>query len=136
MSPTRTNPTLTTRLGAEFTYDLVRAERTSDGEPLPRIPPQRFMGGLRYTAGRLELGGNATAVARQDRVFGSETETAGYGLLRFYATYSIQSRRAVQTITARLDNATDRLYRNHLNYLKDVVPEIGRQFRLVYNVKF
>ena len=128
--------TLTTRLGAEFTYDLVRAARASDGEPLPRIPPQRFMGGLRFTAGRLELGGNATAVARQGRVFGSETETAAYGLLRFYATYSIQSSRAMQTITARLDNATDRLYRSHLNYLKDLAPEIGRQFRLVYAVKF
>ncbi len=128
--------TLTERLGAEFTYDLVRAERTSDGEPLPRIPPQRLMAGLRYTTGRLEVGGNATAVARQDRVFGSETETAGYGLFRFYATYSVQSGRTLQTVTARLDNATDRLYRNHLNFLKDVVPEMGRQFRLVYSVKF
>ena len=128
--------TLTSRLGAEFTYDLVRTQRTSDGEPLPRIPPQRLMGGLRITTGRIELGGNATAVARQDRVFGSETETAGYGLLRLYATFSIPSARAVQTITARLENATDRFYRSHLNYLKDLVPEIGRQFRLVYAIKF
>ena len=128
--------TLTSRLGAEFSYDLVRAERTSDGEPLPRIPPQRFMGGIRFTAGHLELGGSATAVARQDRVFGSETATAGYGLVRFHATYSIPSALAVQTITARLDNATDRLYRSHLNFLKDLVPEIGRQFRLVYAVRF
>ncbi len=128
--------TLTEHLNAEFTYDLVRAERKSDGEPLPRIPPQRLMGGLRYTGGGLELGANATAVARQDRVFGNETETASYGLLRFYATYTLQSTRAVQTITARLDNATNTLYRNHLNFLKDIVPEIGRQFRLVYAVKF
>lgn len=128
--------TLTERLGAEFTYDLVRAERTSDGEPLPRIPPQRLMGGLRYTHSKLEVGGNVTAVARQDRVFGSETETAGYGLLRFYATYTLQSTRALQTITARLDNAADTRYRNHLNYLKDLVPEMGRQFRLVYAIKF
>jgi len=128
--------TLTERLGAEFTYDLVRAERTSDGEPLPRIPPQRLMGGLRYTGGKLEVGANATGVTRQDRVFGAETGTAGYGLLRFYATYTLQSIWAVQTITARLDNATNTLYRNHLNFLKDVVPEIGRAFRLVYAVKF
>ncbi len=128
--------TLTERLGAEFTYDLVRAERTSDGEPLPRIPPQRLMAGLRYTHSKLEVGGNVTAVARQDRVFGSETETASYGLLRFYATYTLQSTRAVQTITARLDNAADTRYRNHLNYLKDLVPEMGRQFRVVYAIKF
>jgi hypothetical protein len=39
-------------------------------------------------------------------------------------------------VTARLDNATNTLYRNHLNFLKDVVPEIGRAFRLVYSVRF
>lgn len=128
--------TLTSRLGAEFTYDFVRAERTTDGEPLPRIPPQRFMGGLRYTQGAFELGGSVTAVSKQDRVFGAETATDGYNLLRFHATYTRQTARMVQTITARLDNATDRLYRNHLNFLKDLVPEMGRQFRLVYSVRF
>jgi iron complex outermembrane receptor protein len=128
--------TLTDRVGAEFTYDLVRAERRADGQPLPRIPPQRLMGGLRYTQGGLQVGANATAVARQDRVFGSETETAGYGLLRFYATYSIQRPRMIHSLTARLDNATDTAYRNHLNFLKDVVQEMGRAFRLVYAVKF
>jgi iron complex outermembrane receptor protein len=128
--------TLTQRLGAEFTYDLVRAERSDDGQPLPRIPPQRVMAGVRYTHGPFNLGANATAVSRQDRVFGAETETAAYGLLRLHATYTRQSSRAIQTLTARLDNATNTFYRNHLNFLKDVVPEIGRAFRLVYAVKF
>ena len=66
-------------------------------------------------------------------MFGDET---AHGRLRHAASvrvaYTRQSDRAVQTVTARLDNATDMLYRNHLNYLKDVVPEIGRAFRLVY----
>ena len=42
----------------------------------------------------------------------------------------------LNTITARLDNATDKLYRNHLNYLKDLLPEIGRSFKVVYSVGF
>ena len=42
----------------------------------------------------------------------------------------------LNTITARLDNATDRLYFNHLNYLKDVLPEIGRTFKVVYSMGF
>jgi iron complex outermembrane receptor protein len=128
--------TLTERLAIESTYDFVRAQRRADGQPLPRIPPQRLMAGLRYTQGRLQVGVNGTAVSRQDRVFGAETETAAYGLLRAYATYTLQSPRAIQTVTARLDNATNTFYRNHLNFLKDVVPEIGRAFRVVYGVKF
>ena len=128
--------TLTTKLGAELTWDFVRAERTSDGSPLPRIPPQRVVAGLRYTDGPFQVGGNVTAAADQNRVFAAETPTAGYAMLRFFASYTRQTARAVQTLTARLDNATDTLYRSHLNYLKDVVPEIGRAFKLVYAVKF
>ena len=75
--------TLTERLGAEFDLRLrARRARAPTAQPLPRIPPQRLMAGLRYTQGRLQVGGNVTAVARQDRVFGAETETAAYGLLR------------------------------------------------------
>ena len=128
--------TLTSALAAELTWDFVRAERRSDGAALPRIPPQRVVGGLRYTNGPFQVGGNVTAAADQNRVFGEETPTAGYAMLRFFASYTKQTDRAVQTVTARLDNATDTLYRSHLNYLKDVVPEIGRAFKLVYSVRF
>ena len=41
---------------------------------------------------------------------------------------------AVNTITVRLDNTTNELYRNHLSFIKDVVPEMGRNFKVVYAV--
>jgi len=42
----------------------------------------------------------------------------------------------LHTITARLDNATDNLYRNHLNYLKDLLPEVGRSVKVIYAMGF
>ena len=42
----------------------------------------------------------------------------------------------MHTFTARLDNATNELYRNHLSLIKDFVPEMGRNFKLVYAVRF
>ena len=69
-------------------------------------------------------------------VFSTEEPTDGYQLLRLFAAYSFQTGGAVSTITARLDNATDELYRNHLSYIKDLVPEMGRNFKVLYNVKF
>ena len=42
----------------------------------------------------------------------------------------------LNTVTARLDNAADTLYRNHLNYLKDLLPETGRSFKVVYAMGF
>ena len=32
--------------------------------------------------------------------------------------------------------AADTLYRNHLNYLKDLLPETGRSFKVVYTLGF
>ena len=40
------------------------------------------------------------------------------------------------TLTARLDNATNELYRNHLSRVRDVVPEMGRNARIVYSLGF
>ncbi len=127
---------VTDNLIAEMTYDWVRGSLTSSDDPLPRIPPFRVLAGLRYQRNALQVGGSVTAVGRQGRVFGDETPTPDYGLLRLYGSYSFVTGRVTNTLTARLDNATNETYRNHLNYLKDVLPEIGRNFKLVYSVSF
>jgi len=106
------------------------------GDPLPRIPPFRFRGGLRYAVNAFQAGGDVTFTAKQDRVFGAETPTHGYQLLRLFGAYSFGSGRSVNTITVRLDNATNELYRHHLSYLKDLAPEMGRNFKVLYSVKF
>jgi hypothetical protein len=76
------------------------------------------------------------AASKQDRVFGAETTTDGYTLLKLYGAYSFGSGGVVNTISARLDNATNELYRNHLSLLKAVVPEIGRNFKVIYSMRF
>jgi len=127
---------LTAGFIAELGFDLVRGELRASSEALPRIPPTRFRGGLRYQSGGLQVGGELVSAARQNRVFGEETPTPSYNLLKLFAAYSFETGRAVSTITARLDNATDELYRNHLSLIKDFVPEMGRNLKLVYSVLF
>jgi len=121
---------------AELGFDFVRAELRETHEPLPRIPPTRFIGGLRYQRNAFQAGGEIVAASKQDRVFGEETPTDGYNLLKVFASYSFGGGGAVNTITARLDNATNELYRNHLSFVKDFVPEMGRNFKVVYSVRF
>jgi iron complex outermembrane receptor protein len=121
--------------GIELGLDSVRGELSS-GQPLPRIPPFRLRGGVKYQRDAFQAGGEVVAVARQGRVFGEETPTPGYGLLKLYASYSFGSDRISHTITARLDNATNELYRNHLSLIKDFVPEMGRNFKVVFATKF
>lgn len=123
-------------LFGEVTYDWVRGELADSNDPLPRIPPHRVIGGLRFQRNALQIGGNVTVAGAQTRVFGEETATEGYELLRLFASYSFPTGRTTNTVTARLDNATDTRYRSHLNYLKDVLPEIGRNFKLVFTTSF
>jgi iron complex outermembrane recepter protein len=127
---------LTTELFAEVGVDYVRAELKETGDPLPRIPPLRGQLGLRWQRNAFQVGGNVIAAAKQDRVFDEETPTDGYTLLKLFAAYSVQSDGVLHTLTARLDNLTDELYRNHLSLIKELAPEMGRNFKLIYNVKF
>ena len=122
--------------GLELGLDYVRGELRATRQPLPRIPPLRFRGGLHYQRNALQVGGEIVSVAKQDRVFGEETVTDGYNLLKLFASYSFVTNGVTSTITARLDNATNELYRNHLSLIKDFVPEMGRNFKVVYSVRF
>jgi iron complex outermembrane receptor protein len=131
-------------LWLEAGLDYVRGELTELDKPLPRMPPLRGRAGLRVQKNAFQVGADAVFTAKQDRIYTittadgevGETPTGGYNLLKLYASYSFPSGRTINTITARLDNATDTLYQNHLNYLKDLAPEMGANFRVVYNVKF
>ncbi len=121
---------------AEAGVDYVRGTLADSGEPLPRIPPLRFRGGLRFHRNAFQAGADLSAVASQERVGTLELPTSGYDLLKAYAAYSFNTGQTVNTITARLDNATNTLYRNHLSLIKELVPEMGRNVRLLYNVRF
>jgi iron complex outermembrane receptor protein len=127
---------VTPQIVLELGLDYVRGSLEADDEPLPRIPPLRFRSGLRYQRNAFQAGGELIAVATQDRLFSTETTTDGYQLGRLYASYSFGRGGVAHTFTARLDNVTNELYRNHLSLIKDLVPEMGRNFKLLYNLKF
>jgi iron complex outermembrane receptor protein len=121
---------------AEVGGDYVRGTVKDTGEFLPRMPPFRARAGLRYQRNAFQAGGDVVGVTRQDRVSRLETATAGYGLVKLFASYSVQSGAWLHTITARVDNVTNELYRNHLSLIKELTPEMGRNFKLLYGVKF
>jgi iron complex outermembrane recepter protein len=107
--------------------DAVRGELRDGGGALPRIPPYHK---------QIHVEGEVKNVGKQTRVYGAETPTGGYTVVNFHASYQVTSGHAVHTVTVRADNVGDELYRNHLSYIKDLAPEMGRSFRLVYGVRF
>jgi iron complex outermembrane receptor protein len=116
--------------------DAVRGELRDGGGPLPRIPPYRIWAGLRFEHKGIHLEGEVKNVGEQTRVYGAETPTDGYTVVNAHGSYRITSGRTVHTVTIRVDNVGDELYRNHLSYIKDLTPEMGRSFKLVYGVRF
>jgi iron complex outermembrane receptor protein len=127
---------VTEQVTLEGGIDYVRGTNEALDVPLPRIPPLRVRGGLRYQRNALQAGGEVVATADQDRVFGAESTTPGAAILKLFGAYSWQTGPAVSTITARLDNATNRRYWNHLSYIRDFVPEMGRSFKVIYGLEF
>jgi iron complex outermembrane receptor protein len=135
---------LTNMWSVEAGLDYVRGNLRDVDRPLPRMPPLRGRAGVRFQKNAFQTGLEGVFAAKQDRLYTlegessvvGETPTPGYSLLKLFASYSVQAGRGLHTITVRLDNATDVRYRNHLNYLKDLTPEVGRDFRIVYGVRF
>ena len=128
--------TINDNLGAHVTVDFVRANLTDD-EKLPRIPPARLRMGLDFKYSGLSVRPELVFAAKQDRLAPLETKTAGYGLFNVNGTYTIaQGAHVAHVFTFSMHNLTDKLYRNHLSFIKDLAPEMGRGIRVGYTIRF
>jgi len=116
-------------------FDYVNAE-LNDGTPLPRIAPLRGRIGLDAHYKDLSVRPEFVAVGDQDRVFTNETPTAGYGVFNISGSYVIPSKHFANIISVNAFNLTNRLYYNHISFIKDISPEIGRGVRVSYTVRF
>jgi iron complex outermembrane receptor protein len=115
--------------------DAVDAQ-LADGTPLPRIPPLRARAGLDWRYRNLSLRPEAILVRDQDQLFPTETRTAGYALFNVIASYTIPRPHYAHIFSVNAFNLGDRLYRNHLSFIKELAPEIGRGVRFTYTVRF
>jgi iron complex outermembrane receptor protein len=112
------------------------AATVARGTGLPRIPPLRGRVGLDFRYKGLSLRPEAILAARQDDVFPNETPTAGYTTLNLAASYTVPTAHLTHVISVNAFNLGDRLYRNHLSFIKELMPEIGRGIRVSYTVRF
>jgi iron complex outermembrane receptor protein len=130
---------ITNNLGAFVIGDVVSARlRDSLETPLPRITPPRLRAGLDFRYKGLSLRPEAVFVSRKSEsdVFALETPTAGYGLFNVNASYTYATERYAHIFTFSGHNLGDKLYRNHVNFIKDLLPEAGRGARASYTIRF
>jgi iron complex outermembrane receptor protein len=116
--------------------DYVNAELTDTSTPLPRIPPLRGRAGFEFHYKGLIVKPEAVFAKDQNRLFPIETRTAGYTVFNVAGSYLIARQHHAQIITFNAFNLGDRLYRNHLSFIKEFAPEIGRGLRVTYTLRF
>jgi iron complex outermembrane receptor protein len=127
------HPNFWINLGA----DAVNARLT--GSPhvfLPRIPPVRGRVGFDARYKGLSFRPELVLSAAQNKIFPIETPTPGYGLVNVIGSYTVARAHQMHIFSVDWFNAGDRLYRNHLSFIKEFAPEIGRGVRVGYTIQF
>jgi iron complex outermembrane receptor protein len=102
---------------------------------LPRIPPSRGRIGVDLKYKNLSLRPEAVFASEQNRLYPLETRTAGYGLFNVGASYIIGRAHHAHIFGVNAYNLFDKEYRNHLSFIKELAPEIGRGIRFNYTIR-
>jgi iron complex outermembrane receptor protein len=106
--------------------DYVHATDLDTGEPLPRITPMRCSVSLNYETEKWNASIEGQRVAEQDRVAPFETSTPGYTFLNATIGYKFEVGATHNYVYVRGNNLTDAEARDHLSFLKEVLPLAGR----------
>ncbi len=127
---------LNSRLWLNLGMDFVDAQDMDLKTRLPRIPPLRAKVGFDFNRLGFRIKPELILAGRRDRTFTGETPTPGYGVVNLKASYTYAQQHLAHHIAVKVFNLSDRLYRNHSSFIKDLAPEIGRGLRLTYTVRF
>ncbi len=106
--------------------DYVHAEDTDADEPLPRITPFRYSASLNYISPTWSASIEGQRVNRQYRTAPFETETPGYTFLNASLSRRFRVGPTYVDLYLRGTNLTNEEARDHLSFLKEVLPLEGR----------
>lgn len=120
---------------ADGVADYVRAS-VRKGDPLPRIPPLRLLGGLEAQSARLDGRVEVEWVADQNRTAAFETQTDGHTLVNASIAWKPFGEANETNIILSANNIFDVEARRHASFTKDYVPMAGRDFRLSVRTSF
>lgn len=112
---------------------LVTSERY---EHLPQIPPFSGHVDLEYRSRKFTVGGRMNWANRQARTGRFEAVTDGYEIGHLFAESRIWKFGLYHTLTLSVGNVFNTTHFNHLNRIREIMPEPGRNFRMLYQIHF
>ncbi len=123
-------------VGLFFNGDVVRANLVDFNLNLPRIPPAHARFGIELKYNGLTIKPEGYFSSPQTKLYPLETRSPGYGLFNLSANYILGRQHYAHIFGVNAYNLFDKEYRNHLSFIKDLAPEIGRGVRFTYTVRF
>lgn len=119
-------------LRSSLSYNQGIFEESSS--PLPQIPPLKGLVEIKYSTENFVCGINSEAAASQKRVDLYELPTDGYIVFNSYFQFAISWNDMINNFSASVDNIFNVEYRNHLSRVKSILPEAGRNLRVVWKL--
>ena len=119
-----------------FNADYVRAQLTDLNLNLPRIPPTRARFGFDYRVKGFNIRPEVELAGAQNKLYPLERRTAGYGVFNVSGNYTIGSAHLAQIFSVNAYNLLNKEYRNHLSFIKELAPEVGRGIKISYTIRF
>lgn len=101
----------------------------SNGENLPRTAPYNYLTELNYQASDWSATLAINYVFEASAVSKNERKTNGYTLLSIYGDWQPNFGKGDWTFWLKGENLLDEYAQNHLSFLKDSAPLMGRNFR-------
>lgn len=119
-----------------FNADYVRAELTNLNFNLPRIPPAHVKFGFDYRVKGFNVRPEIVLASPQTKLYPLERRTAGYGIFNVSGNYTIGTSHLAHIFSVNAYNLFNKEYRNHLSFIKELAPEVGRGVKFSYTIRF
>ena len=84
----------------------------------------------------LSTGLSLRLAANQERPGRFEEPTDNYAVVDWASDLNLYRWGLLHTLTLTVENLTDAVYRRHLNRVKEIMPEPGRNVRLLHKVYY
>jgi iron complex outermembrane receptor protein len=124
------------RFELNSTLSWVRGEFPDTGVPIPWTPPLKGRLAFIRNGERVKWTASIRGASRQTRLGPFEEATDAYLVPDLSAQMHFVRGGMLHTMTVAMDNVTDTSYRDHLSRVKSVMPEPGRNIRILYKLHF
>lgn len=118
----------------ESGFSLTEGRNTTDEFWLPMIPPLKLNLEVYYTYKNLNIYSRVEYNSAQTKTDKFELPTDSYLIANLGMNLSTDYFGKYSTISITCDNLFNRIYRNHLSRIKQILPEPGRNIRLIYRL--